>query len=100
MKMLKTAIWNGQLTRDPQLKPYAKVFEELSVARQLVMRGERIVIPESLRADLIHLAHAGHMGETKTKNYLRSKVWFPGMDLDVETFIKTCMPCAVGWAEN
>ena len=90
---LKTAIWNGQLPASPEMRPYEKVFEELSVARQLVMRGERIVAPESLRADLIQLAHAGHMGETKTKNYLRTKVWYPGMDSDVDTFIKTCLAC-------
>ena len=61
------------------LQPFRHVFDELSVARQVVLRGERLVIPESLQPEVIALAHEGHQGASKMKRYLRSKVWFPNI---------------------
>ena len=42
------------------LQPFRQIFEELSVARQVILCGERLVIPESLQPDVIALAHEGH----------------------------------------
>ncbi|CAB3997741.1 Neural cell adhesion molecule 1, partial [Paramuricea clavata] len=52
--------------------------------RVLVMHGTRIVIPQALRNEVLHLAHEGHQGIVKMKNRLRSKVWWPKMDGDAE----------------
>ena len=49
MAQLKYCILNKQYTPDtPNLRPYKDIFRELSVAKQLVLRGRRIVVPESL----------------------------------------------------
>ena len=68
---------------------------ELSVTEspEVVLRGRRIVMPESLRAEVLNIAHAGHQGIVKTKSLLRSKVWFPGMDKKVERLVSSCIPC-------
>ena len=68
---------------------------ELSVAKQFVLRGRRIVVPESLRQDIVALAHIGHQAVTKTKQYLHERVWFPKMDPMVEEQVKACKPCLV-----
>lgn len=49
--------------------------EELWVLGQLVLRGNRIVMPESLWKHTIALAHKGHQGMTRTKARLKEKVW-------------------------
>ena len=59
----------------------------------LVLRNNRIVIPASLRERTVDIAHEGHQGVVKTKQLLREKVWFPGIDSIVERKIKQCMPC-------
>jgi len=41
-------------------KPYAGIFEELCVVNGIIMLGEKIIIPHSLRADVCGLAHEGH----------------------------------------
>ena len=56
MARLKESIIKGRLGKTPNLKPYEKIFEELTVARQLILFGERILVPEGLRADIIALA--------------------------------------------
>ena len=57
------------------------------------MKGEKIIIPEALEDDIVKIAHEGHMGIVKCKEFLRSKVWFPKMDKKIETEISKCLPC-------
>uniref|UniRef100_A0A5S6Q5I1 RNA-directed DNA polymerase n=1 Tax=Trichuris muris TaxID=70415 RepID=A0A5S6Q5I1_TRIMR len=45
----------------------------------------RFVIPESLQARLVALAHENHQGIVRTKMRLRELYWWPGMDNQVET---------------
>ena len=45
-------------------------------------------MPKILRDNVVRLAHEGHEGVVKTKYRLRSKVWWSGMDKDVEKFVQ------------
>lgn len=77
LKDLKCAIARGYFAESerqalgPQFDP---IFTELVVVGGLVVRGSRIVVPRSLRDKVLRLAHEGHQGVTKTKEYLRSRV--------------------------
>ncbi|XP_043063170.1 uncharacterized protein LOC122319635, partial [Drosophila yakuba] len=46
---------------------------ELSAVGSLLLRGNRLVVPTSLRVKILELAHEGHPGETAMKRRLRSK---------------------------
>ena len=74
---------------------YKNVRYELTVLGKLVLRGQRLVIPHSLRQQTVCLAHEGHQGISKTKERLRSKVWWPGMDRDAEKVCRSCHACQV-----
>ena len=65
-----------------ELKSFYKIRNELSVSQSLgiILRSNRVVIPKKLRQQVIQLAHHGHQGMGKTKQLLREKVWFPGID--------------------
>ncbi|KAG6619564.1 reverse transcriptase [Phytophthora cinnamomi] len=60
----------------------------------------RLVIPESLRPDMLHYAHedfqGGHQGISRTYERLRSEFYWPGMYADVERCVKECVDCASG----
>ncbi|CAF1043728.1 unnamed protein product [Brachionus calyciflorus] len=78
------------------LKDYKKIFDELTLSKEkLILRGSRIVIPESLYDQAIKLAHEGHQGLVKTKQLLRSRVWFPKMNKLLEDYYKRCTCQAV-----
>ena len=83
-----------------ELDQYRRIFQELSVIKQLVMRGNRIVVPISLQVDLVALGHLGHQGATKMKKYLRSRVWFPKMDKAIEDYVESCLPCLASTPSN
>ena len=74
---------------------YSSVKNELCVLEKLVMRGTRIVIPQSLRSELRRLAHEGHQGIVEMKNQLRTKVWWPKIDHDAALVCKSCHGCQV-----
>mgnify|MGYP002804555297 CR=1 FL=1 len=53
------------------------------------------MLPSNLWDRVIDLAHQGHQGVAKTKERLRPKVWFAGMDGLVEDKIRSCHSCAI-----
>ena len=71
------------------------IFTELAVVGGMIVQGARIVVPMSLCDKVVKLAHEGHQGITKTKEYLPTRVWFPGLDKMVEAHIQHCHPCQV-----
>ncbi|KAI8516325.1 hypothetical protein Bbelb_049060 [Branchiostoma belcheri] len=94
LMQVKTCIHSGQWENCP-IPSYGHVKTELSTYKQLVLRGTRIVIPRELRKTVLKLAHEGHQGVQKTKNRLRTKVWWPKMEADVEQMCKRCHGCQV-----
>ena len=74
-------------------KQYVLVKEELCLIGKLVLRGTRILIPQDVRDKVLHIAHEGHPGIVSMKRRLRSKVWWPGIDKEVEKFCQTCHSC-------
>ena len=52
----------------------------------------RKVIPENLSEKLLNLGHEGHPSIVWMKR-LRSKLWWPGMDTDVEKHCKAYLKC-------
>ena len=70
---LNTGRWSDSL------KAYFPFREELMVINEVVMRGERIVVPVALRQRVLKLAHIGHPGIERTKQRLRSKVLLPNV---------------------
>lgn len=70
----------------------ARIKTDLATANagNTLLKGTRIVIPQSLQRRVIRLAHEGHEGIIKTKKLLREKVWFPGIDKLFERCVAEC----------
>ena len=76
------------------LREYYNVRDELTVTDDNnLLRGKNVVIPASLINQVVELAHEGHQGIIKTKELLRSKVWFPQMNDIAETAVRRCFAC-------
>ncbi|KAJ8346728.1 hypothetical protein SKAU_G00281290 [Synaphobranchus kaupii] len=65
----------------------------LNSGANILLRGTKLVLPTSLRQKAVDLAHTGHSGIVKTKQLIREKVWFPGIDGMAEKAIQHCIPC-------
>jgi hypothetical protein len=71
----------------PEVESLYKVRADLSVNIEegIILRDHRIVVLTALRHEVVKIAHEGHQGVVKTKQLLREKVWFPGIDKLVES---------------
>lgn len=77
-----------------ELTSLRSVKDELTVhSDNILLRDKRIVLPKTLRDRAVQIAHEGHQGITRTKSFLRSKVWFPNLSDRVERAIKGCVAC-------
>lgn len=92
MQYIQTGKWYDV---QDTLQSFYRVRDELSKTddNSLVLRGTRIVMPETLQTRALNLAHEGHQGVVKTKALLREKVWFPGIDAKVANLVANCIPC-------
>lgn len=88
-KAINSEDWS-EVPREFQVPP---IKGELTVYDDLVLRGDRIVLPVVLHGPAIESAHRAHQGSTTMKALLRSRLWFPGIDTEIEKFVKQCKPC-------
>ena len=75
------------------LRPYWGIRDELSVEHGLVTKGDRIVVPTSMRQEILSSIHAGHQGSEKCKQSTRTCVNWPLMNNDIEELIHECPTC-------
>lgn len=67
--------------------------DELSVIDGIVMKGEQIVIPPSLRKEMLQKIHMGHLGIEKCRQRARDVIFWPGMSAQIADLISSCDIC-------
>ena len=56
----------------------------------LILKGDRIIIPEPLRGWVLEVLHTGHQGETKCLLLARESVFWPSITNDIKQLVKDC----------
>lgn len=88
--------WNDfSSSDDSDLQQFYNRRESLSISNNIILFGDRVIIPTSLREIIIKQLHNGHPGITKMKNLARSYVYWPNIDKQIENFVKFCSKCAL-----
>lgn len=76
-----------------EMREYHKRRNELSVQHNLLHWGHRVVVPAEARKKLLKLLHGAHQGVSAMKAVARSKIWWPGLDHDIERLAAVCQHC-------
>jgi hypothetical protein len=79
----------------PELRVYFDVQRDLSVWKQCIVRGVRTVIPATMTTAILDLGHEGHPGVARGKQRCRDSVWWPGIDRDIEHYVRECNACVI-----
>ena len=95
--LLKKTILDGFPTNyneiDQTLKPYAKMKDLLCVDNELVVCGQRLVVPRKLRKEVVQRLHSPHQGIERTRRRARQSVYWPGIDNDIKNAVQSCKKC-------
>ena len=59
----------------------------------LLVRGDRIVVPFSLRKQILERIHEGHMGVAKYRECAAQSVWWPRIGKDIKSWVASCRHC-------
>ena len=62
------------------MKPFWSVCNELLAVEGVLLCGNRLVVPISLRRETMEGIHDGHFGETKSVLRAKSAVYWPGWE--------------------
>ncbi|UYV68635.1 K02A2.6-like, partial [Cordylochernes scorpioides] len=78
----------SMLTRE-----YWNFREELTVQDGIILKNDRIVIPNKLRAEMIMKTHQGHIGINSSMRRARDNIFWPGMNAQIGQEIENCSIC-------
>lgn len=104
LTLLKRTIkdgWPEERKQCPQsIAEYWNFRDELSQMNNILFKGEKIVVPASLRAEMLSRIHTGHMGIEKCKQRARDVLFWPGMNKQIEDLVGNCSVCLAHRASN
>lgn len=66
---------------------------EFTLQNGVILRGHKVVIPQTLQKKILQELHIGHFGVVKMKSIARGYVWWPNIDNDIEVLAKNCQNC-------
>ena len=101
--LIQTGNWSQITEADGvDVAEFSHIRDELTVNEDsnIILRGSHILMPSSLRQQAMSIAHEGHQGLVKTKQLLREKMWFPGINEAFKRLIENCVTCQANGPEN
>ena len=75
------------------IQPYWNFREEIHCADGLLFKASSIIIPETMRVDMLAKIHDGHLGIEMCRRRARSVIYWPGMTSAIEKMVKRCSAC-------
>ena len=62
---------------EPEVRVYFDAQEEISKVNGILFKGERVIIPESMRKEMLQIVHESHMGMVRCKQLARDIMYWP-----------------------
>ncbi|KAI8506223.1 hypothetical protein Bbelb_156500 [Branchiostoma belcheri] len=78
---------------DPQITEYWNHRDELTVHDDVIFKGQKILVPRSMRKEMLDILHEGHLGQEKTKARARDILFWPGLNAQIGERIQRCAVC-------
>ncbi len=84
----------------PEISEYWGVRNDLVVNGGIVMLGKRLVIPKSLRTEMLNELHCAHQGIVRIKRRARQCMFWPGINNEITQRVQSCKECAENQASQ
>ena len=86
--------WPSTIREVPsKIQPYWTFREELTIEDGIILKRSWIVVPQKKHEATLKLIHEGHLGLGKCKLRAKDRVYWPGLNNQLEKFIFNCELC-------
>ena len=94
LKHMITNGWPNSIKEvPPEIQAYWMFKEELTIEGGLILKGTQIVIPNSKCKQILILIHEGHLGLGKCKLWCKDRVYWTGINEQLEKLVLNCALC-------
>ena len=93
--MVQNGFPNTRQNTPPALKTYWSLANDgqLSTQNNIVLRNQALVIPKSLRTQVLRILHSAHQGCSGMIARATQSVYWPGYQKDIQNFRLNCKSC-------
>ena len=77
-----------------EARPYWTFRDEVATADGLLFKGTRLIVPKSLRPEMLRQIHKSHLGIVKCRQRPREVLFWPAMSVEIEQMVAYCSVCA------
>ena len=77
----------------PEARPYYSVRDELVTEDGVLYKGNRCVIPKTMRREMLARLHTSHMGTEATLKRARETIYWPHINTEIRDYINKCDAC-------
>ncbi|KFD64029.1 hypothetical protein M514_23739 [Trichuris suis] len=86
--------WKGWPAKvDKAFQSFANKKSELSVHKNCLLWGNKVVIPRQGQQQVLQELHLNHPGIVRMKSLARCYVWWPNINADIEKCVFKCATC-------
>ena len=104
MQILRDTVLKGWPQRKDQvppiIRPYWNFRDEITFVEEMLFKGQKLIVPKSLRKEMLAIIHESHLGINKCKSRARDSLFWIGMASDVEQTVRNCTVCAQNQRAN
>ena len=84
----------------PELSTYWPLRGEIHEEDGILFAGEKLLVPVSMRSDLLMRLHEGHAGAEKFRARAAEIMYWPNLNRDIDNMVADCPICATYSCQN
>lgn len=92
-KVIKNGWPNNSRRLNDKVKKYCHYKNDLTINGDIIYKGQCLLIPYSLRENILNKIHYSHLGTNKCIQLARESVFWPGITNEIKQRVDNCSLC-------
>ena len=95
LKEMVLSGWTAEQSRVPEKrKKYWTFREEIGLLNGILYKGQKVIIPQSMRKEMLKKIHSSHLGIESCTRKAKDLIFWPEMYKDIIEMVQQCHVCA------
>lgn len=76
-----------------EIQAYWNYRDEISAVEGILFKGERLIVPAAMRAEMLQRVHESHLGIESCRRRARELLFWPGLSQNITDMVNSCNVC-------